>query len=478
MLPFAAALCCFALAIRRTLKAGMSPVAAMLLYYSLGYVIYTYAVWFSVTKRDVNVGFFIADIPLSTTYTATPLMELQNDATTAHLLFAIIFAALWFIPANKPVPAELPNLSRFKIPRPAQKMDVFGILMAVSVIFVLLELWHAANVPWHDLWWFARYQTYKHPDGLGITNPLLRMFHFQMKVSGLVLFGLAIYAADHKKYGLLLVAFLASLYPLFFNMITNSRFIISYPALFILLGLVQRKPAKVAVGVFGFLYFFNLSITGRSRGEYGISTYTFEYLWNVFLGIPNAVVGVVVNVFDTMFIIGRAAFRGGAYSPTYEMLSFSPLPSSIDKFESIREEGMRISRAVPYSSWIEAYLFGWSYFALLLVAVIAMVVLAQRLHERVGTRIGIVIVAWTLVVNQLISQYPVRNSFRFVLLSLIIFGFALRSAKPRKPQGSGLVGMLSQQAQARMPAPFAQRPLQQPRPVRAMDRPRTMSMRR
>lgn len=388
---------------------GTSAAAILLLFYTICFATYGVVFDFSLRKADI-----FGTLGLS--YTATPLSEHPTSTSSVILLYAILSGALASIASIAPRRTAAHSIGNIFPRLTSGQAAVISILM---MGYLFMTVWHAMAIDWSTLSSFTDYVSLKHPEGLGLTSPSLRIYHFFMKSGGPILFcaGIFVFAGGRRLLGLSLV--LLSLYGFVFNAVTSSRYVIAYPAIVVALSLYRRQYGWAAMGTFLLLFLFNMSIVGRSQALHGFESMTFDFFGVVIFSMPQAALGIFLNVFDAFITFGAAVAIAPSYANDYMWLSFSPLPSFMDGFDSIADAAPRISVSVPFSSYAEAYLFGpWALSAQILVFTLFALSL-QAWSRQTGVLSSAASMGWMLIVNQLLCQYPIRNSFRFLLLTVL-----------------------------------------------------------
>ena len=419
---------------------NFGPAMLVLYFYFVSYSLYVIVADFNIYKSDIyrTLNNFEG---ASISYSAMPLAEVPSIFSDVRIVFYLIFfltAAIVVSSGKK----SRQNFGSDGVQKPSFEPVVkLGLpsktlLVIVAFLTTFMTIWHFLSVDWSQLVYFTDYQTLKHPEGLGLTNFALRAFHIFVKSGGPAFFalGVALIMARQRTIGWWFV--IISLYPFFFNLITSSRYTLAYAAVLLLVSISNKKYLLSVLSLFGMLSLFNLSIVGRGMTEKGLSTYDLDYLVAVVQGVPSAAVGMIFNVFDVLIGFGVAAAQSPQYDEAYKMLSFSLLPSAIDGFDDLAPYAPRVNLYVPYSSFAESYQFGILYFFLFCLFYFGLLFLSQSYYNYSSRRVGIVIVIWMFVLNQLVAQYPVRNTFRFIFISIVVFGILSHFSRRRVRGGS------------------------------------------
>jgi hypothetical protein len=394
---------------------GLTPASLLLLFYTICFIAYGVVFDYSLRKSDVfgALGF---------SYTATPLSEHATSVTSVVFLYAIMAGILAVISTFGQAADRRPVEGRAvsQIPR------LTPLQATVAVVFVacyfLGMAWHASAIDWGTLGTFTDYLSLKHPEGLGLTSAPLRIFHFFMKSGSPVLFGAGIFVFAGGRRWLGLALILASLYGFVFNAVTSSRYVVAYPAIVVAISLYRKRYWWSALGLFVLFFLFNMSIVGRGQALHGFSSMSLEFFSTVLSTMPQAGLGLFLNIFDAFIVFGAAVALSPAYYSDYVWLSFSPLPSFLDGFDNVVDTAARISVNVPFSSFAEAYLFGPVALSVHLFVFSLFAVSLQVWARSASVHLWAAALAWMFTVNQLLCQYPIRNSFRFLLLTIVAVG--------------------------------------------------------
>jgi hypothetical protein len=222
----------------------------------------------------------------------------------------------------------------------------------------------------------------------------------------------------------------------------HSRAAAFFPLLIAInFGLLRLKwrtvviPLLIAMTVISFLG----ALIGRGTDRHGFSALpetiaspfvTEEPLYIVTQAIMDSCQGIVVTA-ESLQIPAD-------FDRRYEILAFSPLPSYVDGYGSIREDSEhRLHDYVPMSGVGEIYHFGWLYVVVLLVGYVTLI----RAHTRTIARNAAIFILCNLLITMsvyVLLAYPLRNALRFFWLAAVMVAVAdiasRRSAKAKRPQ--------------------------------------------
>ncbi len=186
-------------------------------------------------------------------------------------------------------------------------------------------------------------------------------------------------------------------------------------AFVVVLSVLSRRPyilLKVVV-IFYAMFAQAAALAGRGGAtHHGLSS-LFEISENFGdTGIVEIVTKLLLNITEGVFVVAEGFARNADYPAIYKILSFSPLPSFIDKFSAInRLYQERLSVYAPFSGITEAYFFGPIFMGILVGVYVGAFWVYRKVLERnnyLGLAVGLLIV---LSVTQLFS-YPLRNSLK------------------------------------------------------------------
>lgn len=411
----------FLIAGRRIVRFGVTPSALMVILYAFYGLIYLIISTFQISKSNLEL-WSISRIGFPIYFTANALAEFQVNNFSFLWMYTFIMAAILFVTFSASH-RSIEKLYRFKFGNPKEgkshQSRLFFSLIIVAIFYLVIILAHMLSIDWGRLAYFRDYQEFKHPAGLGLDQAWQRFLHFLLKQGGFLFFALGIGCLRRHRF-IASVIILESMYPFAFNLITNSRLVVLFPLVAVLFSLDRRKiGSALAYAAIAISLLMHVIIM-RNAPEMGYEIFNFSALFITFNNLDVAIVGLSVNFFDPLLQWSAIAHRSNDWDGMYKILSFSPLPSSIDGFSNVAGNELRLSTAAPYSAWAEAFYFGWGYFLVLLILFSTFLFVVDRLYRFVGRYGRTAIVSWVLLVNQLIVQYPIRNSFRFLLFSILI----------------------------------------------------------
>ena len=108
------------------------------------------------------------------------------------------------------------------------------------------------------------------------------------------------------------------------------------------------------------------------------------------------------------------------YPENYKILSFSPLISAIDGYDSIRKLYQhKITSYMPFNFYAELYFFGWKYWALAFL----IFTLGLRILNRATLKyrlMGYLLSTPGLFCFLMMQQYAIRTCFRYFVISILL----------------------------------------------------------
>ncbi|MDR3631677.1 MAG: hypothetical protein P4L42_15255 [Desulfocapsaceae bacterium] len=211
---------------------------------------------------------------------------------------------------------------------------------------------------------------------------------------------------------------------------------------FLFLGIHSRGTVVVPViiGLFAFLNtnrckFFMIpliilvciidissALMGRSLNVQGFSSIPLTMV-RVFNGdLKNSLNTILLNVNEGIFETAEGLQLTNNFDELYKLLCFSPLPSAIDNYDSIKQTNqVRLHLYVPLPGLAEIHLFGWPYFC----AMIFIYFVIIRAHLGIQTKNVMSYILCNFLIMFSIYHllaYPLRNALHFAWL---VFAFTV-----------------------------------------------------
>lgn len=231
----------------------------------------------------------------------------------------------------------------------------------------------------------------------------------------------------------------------------HQRVAILPPAAFFVVLAVAGQQRHLFLKLFSIaftLFALTSALTGRGSRAHGLST-----LPNVFTNIADAnffdlATGLVLNMTEGIFVLAESLVQDPTYATIYKVLSFSPLPSSIDKFQAANDlYQVRITQYVPLSGYSEAYFFGFAYISFLILFFF----LAIRIYKKLLPKNQYVALACGLLILLAFVQlfaYPLRNGLKALWIATIVGSAALFYYRNHRPHQAKILPGLRAQGSA------------------------------
>jgi hypothetical protein len=299
----------------------------------------------------------------------------------------------------------------------------FGSLSVLSVLFTL----HLVEVSPAKFWEYTGYLSIKSPEGAGISNPVFGIFHQIVPYIGIGLWVFLSYTWSRGHFVLFFFALLPSLYTFLFSFCLASRFavatlVISGTALLVagrgnrVIGLCLLLLALwVYQGVI-----LTRTLSGKS-GTFGLAAVCSAMLNKQVLN-PEGLSFLLFNVFDGGCNLGHAILRAPlTYPLAYKIKSFNPGASYWDDYATLRlTAAHKILWNCPYSAYSEVFLFGIGWLFGFLLFIMAVLIGLCRFWARFRGVVGVMVLSLSYLSFAALNLYPVRHSFRFLLLTCVV----------------------------------------------------------
>lgn len=382
---------------------------------TLNFVVYIFAILFSVSKDDVNAyGIYFTSMPMDGI--ADGILDVVGLFSTLVLVgfLSFLLNKKWVRRRGvlRRTGDEL-ELARFG--RGFKRVRVIG-LMKYGLVFVLfLNVLHFFSMDWDVLWLNYDYQAIKTPDDVGIDDWFFRIYHFALRVLGIVFAVAVAYFYVKKERAALVLSVLSLVYFILIELVSNSRLAPIYVVVAFLGYFYFKGRVKLWKVVLAFLatYFLYIKVLyGRNYDSQGFSVLLEAFDDIDFFQIYMAY-GLVANLAEGFVNFANAVLLSASFGVGYKFLSFSPFPSFIDGFNQLLEvEEVRINSFVPMGSFGEAYHFGLGFFALYVAIIFGSLALSHRVYAAGSRFVGLlvaVVFAWNFMYS---FGYPLRNVVR------------------------------------------------------------------
>ena len=207
---------------------------------------------------------------------------------------------------------------------------------------------------------------------------------------------------------------------------------------YLVLGLKRRRTVISAMAVVAAISLLG-ALEGRTTDRHGIST------------LPETILMPLTDsdVFDSVLqglmdfcqgtVVTAESFEApGEYDLKYKILVFSPLPSFIDGYSSIKDDSQhRLHAYVPMSGVGELWLFGWPYVFFLIIIVTVFV----RANAAIAEKAPVVFIVCNFLLMfsmYLMFSYPVRNALRYFWIGAFLMVAASFAKRVRPAAFQGL----------------------------------------
>jgi hypothetical protein len=293
----------------------------------------------------------------------------------------------------------------------------------------LLCVWHRWAVDFGQLTLYHVYTSVRDPLEVGITNPIVALFHKNLPMVGCILGPITMLYFHRRK--LMTFALVAPqfLYALVVTISFCSRFAVLQLFLMTILAHILSKrrvsPAAVSLGIATFVTYaviimLRKSLAAERVGPLGIQPFIQILLSGNFL-FDQMLLFTLFNNFGGGFVLAEAMSRAQvAYPLAYKILSFSPFPSILDGFNSVRYAEERVMETGPFNNFAELYHFGPMYLIGFLVFLAGSLYLLTRWWRMYRGGFAFVVVAPMYYALFSMHYYPLRHSTRWILASTLV----------------------------------------------------------
>lgn len=290
---------------------------------------------------------------------------------------------------------------------------IIGLLICAVSLLNVLDL--------DALWLNSEYLLINTPKGLNNHSTLSLLLLSTDRLRGILGIALFAYLCAQKKWFAAFVLMPAIAFSLLFYLAAHSRTPVLYLGEFGLLYFVMNGRYRTSILISSFflaLFASVIALIGRNSGAHGLAAILPRY-WQL---PPNMILGgALPNLFEGIYVTTEIFGRQDRFDFMYKLLSFSPFPSAIDGFSSIRDIfQIRLHRYVPMSAVLETYAFGPLFWLLNgLVQFITVREVAKSIIVK-NTMISLALSFLVLFTLYLQYAYPVRHMFRFMILALVL----------------------------------------------------------
>ncbi|KRA45700.1 hypothetical protein [Devosia sp. Root635] len=314
------------------------------------------------------------------------------------------------------------------------------VLIFVLACFIL-TIFHAITTNLAFLGEYTIYLQFRDPANLNITNDLVAFFHGNMGAVGILL-GVIIATSGRKS---LYTAFMA-LFPYFyivaFQAASISRWLIlqlAIPAVILAFRTRFRWPL-LALIILSMVPLYGSLRVVREDNVLGVDALVSSMFDGTSVN-SGFIVDSIGNIFGAGLNVSEAQGKVDVTFPlNFNVLSFSPLPSSIDGFDDWRQYTQWINIYGPFNVFSELYWMGVGWYILFVL----LMVVTVRWNDKVDMfrRAGQLTPLLAGLANVLLyygvlltTQYPLRSAMRWpeisALLAFLLVSLALRTQRRR-----------------------------------------------
>ncbi len=307
--------------------------------------------------------------------------------------------------------------------------------LGFSILVFLAEILHIIEIDWDVFWKNDQYLLLNSPVLAGVETLHGRLIHFALRPIGLLMVASATFHYLQRRRGLAIWLMLLSVYPFLLALAQNSRWAPVYIAgiVAILLSFGRKRKHFIYAAAWGGVVFLLMIkvLVGRNTPYQGLGNF-WEVISVVFANMNQLgfwVAGVFMNVFQGAQNFANSLLLAPYFPVQYKLVSLMPTISAIDHFDTIKEVCLvKITPFVPMNAYSETFLFGPGYFAFFIFVVMLWLRVVSKLFiDKSGLGVAISVFACWIILG--LSQYPVRNYFRFLILSLLIGWIAIRGKR-------------------------------------------------
>jgi hypothetical protein len=300
----------------------------------------------------------------------------------------------------------------------------YAALVVLLVCLTALYLAHATLLDWEFYVQYSTYLSVRDPAVVDVDVPILGALHRLQSLLGLLLAMILIASLMARRGPLVLLSGIIFSYLFVLGVGQGSRVASIQLGLLGFYLLAFRKGGTRLIGIALVLLAVVVLVRVlaiRGTGAYGFGPFFF-YEEAGALEPLDSLIGILRGFLGGGFVLGAGflADASAKYPLLYKVLSFSPLPSFLDGFEDVRHAEIRVNFHAPYSGILEAYLFGWRWFVLLLAAVGATTFVCEAIKRRDGVLAALPASLIFLAGFAFIQLYPLRNCIRIMLVALAI----------------------------------------------------------
>ncbi|TGY93149.1 hypothetical protein [Marinicauda pacifica] len=335
-------------------------------------------------------------------------------------------ALLFFIFISELSRARKQSPARFAFSIPRTKSTFIISFFAISSLLIVAGI-HAIITDMSFLKTYNLYLQLRDPRFFNIDNRALQVIHGSVGFLGFISAGALFLSIKLRNIILVTMSIIVFSYFGAFQAASLSRWLALQIGFLVLLLLSDNKTRTniiTIIGLFAAPAAYFGAMNGRDSNDLGIGA----FFQGIFSGASSDFfIHTIANIFGGGLVFSEAATRSGTTYPfIFKILSFSPLPSAIDNFQSVRAiHDVRINIFGPFSTYAELYWFDPQWLILFLIITGASLYTSQRAwnisSNKLSTRVlALLSFSMTVYGHLFTHQYPIRSSLRWIIIAGIL----------------------------------------------------------
>jgi len=388
--------------------------------------------------NSFHEGFCFVDVKdvLITKYSNNSVM--WANVVIGSVVVVLLSMAVYCNKSMRPMPIRTIQTNGWD-----KRLSTQALFFAFSFVLCLFFVVHFFDINLDSIWRYHSYLRIANPDFCGLKQPLAIFTHRNLVNLLLILAAVISTCLLLRNYPLALFAAVPFCYAFTYAAAQHSRAAPLSILVIALTGLFCIKRYKYLFVALAFmsvlLYFHCLGLRGTKQGEFarpnfGLCTYFENTLDPIkYDGFTGSIEFALVNVFSGGLNLARYLDNGAQVqdSGEYKVKSFSPLPSLVDGFSSIRDvHQIRISSYMPLSSYAELVSFGVFFFIPYFATFFLVLYFNANIMSRSLTLGGISSAPFFFACIYM-GSYPVRHTYKFIVISgfLCLAAFMITQSK-------------------------------------------------
>jgi hypothetical protein len=305
----------------------------------------------------------------------------------------------------------------------------------IIAFFVIVTCFHFASIDKSVLWYNTSYLAIKTPEELGLNDPITEVYHILMRVVGLAAIVVTTFYVSVRRYVFASFSFLLFIYSFTIMLAGNSRWVPLYLFLSAVASIVIRRKGSLyslLCFVLGF-FFFAVVINGRGRGEFGMSIVLDNIAQTNISEIGTYLSGSAINALEFALNLANSIDISPVFTQSYQMLSFSPLLSSMDGFDNIMgADKAKFALHVPMGGLGEVVHFGIFYQIIYGLALFTMLRMSWKVFVKCDFLTAVMLNVASIYVLYIMPNYSIRTTFRFELAIIVCSVILMRIQRKRR----------------------------------------------